>query len=154
MALAYTALTLFTHTGIFHQIMKALLIIFSLLLVLLIAGLWIGPGSYPDRWRLDDRTTIQEQENKTRTAEINKIQAELEDVSSSKEALEERARSELGMTKKGETFFEVIMQPDTKKRKQNVAEKSLVEGNTAEKNTAEDLDTTITNETETVKQTN
>ena len=26
------------------------------------------------------------------------------------------------MTKKGETFFEVIMQPETKKRKQNVAE--------------------------------
>jgi len=104
--------------------MKALLIIFSLLLVLLIAGLWIGPGSYPDRWRLDDRTFIQEQENTTKKEQINKIQAELDDVSSSKEALEERARSELGMTKKGETFFEVIMQPDTKKRKQNVAEES------------------------------
>ena len=102
--------------------MKALLIIFSLLLVLLIAGLWIGPGSYPDRWRLDDQTILQEEENTSKKEEINKIEAELEDVSSSKEALEERARSELGMTKKGETFFEVIMQPDTKKRKQNVAE--------------------------------
>lgn len=102
--------------------MKALLIIFSLLLVLLIAGLWIGPGSYPDRWRLDDRTVIQEQENTAKQDEINKIQAELDDVSSGKEALEERARSELGMTKKGETFFEVIMQPETQKRKQNVAE--------------------------------
>ena len=28
------------------------------------------------------------------------------------------------MTKKGETFFEVIMQPETKKRKQNVVEES------------------------------
>jgi len=102
--------------------MKALLIIFSLLLLLLIAGLWIGPGSYPDRWRLDDKTIVQEQENKTKKEQIKKIQAELEDVSSSKEALEERARSELGMTKKGETFFEIIMQPETKKRKQNVAE--------------------------------
>lgn len=102
--------------------MKALLIIFSLLLVLLIAGLWIGPGSYPDRWRLDDRTIVQEQDNSAKKEQINKIQAELEDVSSSKEALEERARSELGMTKKGETFFEVIMQPETKKRKQNVVE--------------------------------
>lgn len=102
--------------------MKALLIIFSLLLVLLIAGLWIGPGSYPDRWRLDDRTVVQEQENKAKKEQIKKINAELDDASSSKEALEERARSELGMTKKGETFFEVIMQPATKKRKQNVAE--------------------------------
>ena len=107
--------------------MKALLIIFSLLLILLIAGLWIGPGSYPDRWRLDDRTIIQKQDNTAKKEQINKIQAELEDVSSSKEALEERARSELGMTKKGETFFEVIMQPETKNRKQNVADENVVE---------------------------
>ena len=104
--------------------MKALLIIFSFILVLLIVGLWVGPGSYPDRWRLDDRTIIQEQENAAKKEHVNKIQAELEDASSSKDALEERARSELGMTKKGETFFEVIMQPDSKKRKQNVIEES------------------------------
>lgn len=95
--------------------MKTLLIIFSLLLVLLIAGLWVGPGSYPDRWRLGDRTIVQEQENTDKQAQINKIQNELDDITSSKEALEERARSELGMTKTGETFFEVIMQPETKK---------------------------------------
>jgi len=104
--------------------MKALLIIFTLLLVLLIGRLWVGPGSYPDLWRLEDRTVIQEQENNAKQEEIDKIQAELDDVSSGKEALEERARSELGMTKKGETFFEVIMQPDESKRKQNVAEES------------------------------
>lgn len=102
--------------------MKALLIIFSLLLVLLLGRLWIGPGSYPDRWRLEDRTIVQEQENTAKQNEIDKIQAELDDVSSGKEALEERARSELGMTKKGETFFEVIMQPDEPKRKANVAD--------------------------------
>ena len=102
--------------------MKALLIIFSLILVLLLAGLWVGPGSYPDRWRLNNRTVLQEQDNAAKQEEINKIQAELEDVSSGKDALEERARSELGMTKKGETFFEVIMQPDTPKRKQNVVD--------------------------------
>ncbi len=120
--------------------MKALLIIFSLLLILLIAGLWVGPGSYPDRWRLDDRTAVQEQENKIKKEQIDKIQAELEDVSSSKEALEERARSELGMTKKGETFFEVIMQPDTKKRKQNVAKENVVKGNVAEESDSTNTD--------------
>lgn len=94
--------------------MKALLIIFSLLLTFLIVGLWVGPGSYPDRWRLDDRKFIQEQANKVKKEQIQKIQAELDDVASGKEALEERARSELGMTKKGETFFEVILQPENK----------------------------------------
>lgn len=91
--------------------MKALLIIFSLLLVLLLVGLWIGPGSYPDRWRTEERTTAQETSNTEKKEKIKKIQAELNDAASGKAAIEERARSELGMTKKGETFYEVILQP-------------------------------------------
>ena len=103
--------------------MKALLMIFSLLLLLLIAGLWVGPGSYPDRWRLEEKILVQGQENSAKKSSIKKIQDELNDVTSSKEALEERARSELGMTKKGETFFEVIMQPKPEGRQQNSSDK-------------------------------
>ena len=87
----------------------------------LIVGLWVGPGSYPDLWRLDDRISTQKKVNADRQEQIDKIQAELNDAGSSKEALEERARSELGMTKKGETFFEVIMLPDERKHTQNVS---------------------------------
>ena len=94
--------------------MKALLIIFSLLLVLLLAGLWIGPGSYPDLWKIENRKVLQEQSNTEKKEQIRKIKAELDDVASGKDALEERARSELGMTKKGETFFEVVLQPEPK----------------------------------------
>ena len=97
--------------------MKALLIVFSLLLILLLAGLWVGPGSYPDRWRTEERTAKQAAENQLKKEKIKKIQAELEDAASGKDAIEERARSELGMTKKGETFFEVILQPETKPKK-------------------------------------
>ena len=97
--------------------MKALILIFSLILILLLAGLWIGSGSYPDRWRLDERTTSQEIENKSKKEQIKKIQAELDDVKSGDAAIEERARSELGMTAKGETFFEVILKPDEVKTK-------------------------------------
>ncbi len=103
--------------------MKALLIIFSLLLVLLIIGLWVGAGSYPDRWRIEERKLLQEQANSAKKEEIRKIKAELDDVTSSKDALEERARSVLGMTKKGETFFEVVMQPEAKKDTSNVIKK-------------------------------
>ena len=93
--------------------MKALLIIFSLLLVLLLVGLWVGPGSYPDRWRTEERTATQKAENNRKKENIKKIQAELDDAASGQAAIEERARSELGMTKKGETFFEIILQPKT-----------------------------------------
>ena len=103
--------------------MKALLLIFSLLLVLLLAGLWVGSGSYPDRWRIDERTAKQESANKQKKAQINKIQAELDDVKSGDAAIEERARSELGMTVKGETFFEVILQPEQDNNKKKITNK-------------------------------
>ncbi len=95
--------------------MKALLIIFLSLLVLLLAGLWVGPGSYPHLWELENRKVLQEQSNAEKKEQIRKIQAELDDVTSGKDALEERARSELGMIKEGETFFEVVLQPEPKK---------------------------------------
>ena len=92
--------------------MKLLLTILSLLLVLLLAGLWVGTGSYPDRWRTEERRTKLELANKEKKEQIDKMKAELDDAASGNAAVEERARSELGMTGKGETFYEVILQPD------------------------------------------
>ncbi len=92
--------------------MKALLFIFSVLLIILFAGLWIGSGSYPDRWRLQDEITAQKEANQQQKEKNRKIQAELDDLASGDDAIEERARSELGMTKKGETFYEVVLQPE------------------------------------------
>jgi len=108
--------------------MKLLLVILSLLLILLLAGLWVGSGSYPQLWQLDERTTQQEAENKKKKEEIKRIQAELDDVKSGDAAIEERARSQLGMTGQGETFFEVILQPDEKTKKQE-AEQSTKKDN-------------------------
>ena len=92
--------------------MKLLLTILTILLILLLAGLWVGTGSYPDRWRTQERSTTQELANKERKEQIDKMKAELDDAASGDAAIEERARSELGMTGKGETFYEVILQPD------------------------------------------
>ena len=105
--------------------MKALLFIFSILLILLIARLWVGTGSYPERWRTQERTMIQKAANEKKQAQIDKIQAELNDAKSGNDAIEERARSELGMTKKGETFFEIILQPDEKKEEVKDSEKNI-----------------------------
>ena len=92
--------------------MKLLLTILTMLLILLLAGLWVGTGSYPDRWRTQERSTTQELANKERKEQIDKMKAELDDAASGNAAIEERARSELGMTGKDETFYEVILQPD------------------------------------------
>lgn len=95
--------------------MKALLIIFSLLLVLLLAGLWVGSGSYPERWKTEERLNAQAEQNEQRQKEIETIKADLEDVASGDGAIEERARSELGMTKENESFYEIILRPESTK---------------------------------------
>ncbi len=92
--------------------MKALLVIFSILLVLLVAGLWVGSGSYPEHWRTEDRISAQENSNKQQQDEIERIKSDLEDVATGDSAIEERARSELGMTKENESFFEIILRPE------------------------------------------
>ena len=99
--------------------MKALLLIFSVLLILLFAGLWIGNGSYPDRWRLQKKISSQKAANELQKERNRKIQAELDDLASGDAAIEERARSELGMTKKGETFYKVVLQPEPGKTDSN-----------------------------------
>ena len=96
--------------------MKALLLLFSTLLVLLVAGLWIGSGSYPEHWKTADRINEQEDSNKQRKDDIERIKADLEDVAIGDSAIEERARSELGMTKENESFFEIVLRPDRKQQ--------------------------------------
>lgn len=123
--------------------MKALLIIFSVLLILLLSRLWIGTSSYPERWRTQERTAIQQAANEKKQKEVNKIQTELDDAKSGSDAIEERARSELGMIKEGETFFKVILQPtpvETKKPKrvkQTDKQKSQDSGDAISLNPAE-----------------
>lgn len=95
--------------------MKALLLLFSVLLILLLVGLWVGNGGYPDRWRIEQEISAQQKANERQKEKNRKIQAELDDLTSGNDAIEERARSELGMTKKGETFYEVILQPEPDK---------------------------------------
>jgi len=98
----------------------------SILLILLLAGLWVGSGSYPERWRIQERISIQELANSKRKDEIDTIKAELNDVSSGKAAIEERARSELGMTGKNETFYKVILQPDNTDKKTIIIDNNIV----------------------------
>ncbi len=109
--------------------MKLLLLILSLLLILLLAGLWVGSGSYPERWRIQERSLKQELANTRRNEQIEKIEAELDDASSGNAAIEERARSELGMTGKGETFYKVILQPENKDKKSITIKSTVNESN-------------------------
>ena len=82
-----------------------------ILLVLLIAleiKLWAGEGGMRDVWRLQHRLAEQKAQNQALKQRNDKLAAEVHDLKNGTGAIEERARSELGLIKPGETFYQVV----------------------------------------------
>ena len=79
-----------------------------LLLIGLQAKLWFGHGGRPEVQHLQERVATQKLENAELHKRNDALAAEVEDLKSGTEAIEERARSELGMIKPGEVFYQVI----------------------------------------------
>ena len=83
----------------------------SLVLLLMLAGLqlklWVS-GGMRDVWRIELAVRHQETENAKQQARNEQLSAEVRDLKEGAEAIEERARSELGMVKNDEVFYQVI----------------------------------------------
>jgi cell division protein FtsB len=96
----------------------------ALALLMLLAGLqlelWVT-GGMRDVWRLEK--AVAEQAHRTEQAQQRNAQltAEVIDLKTGQEAIEERARAELGMVGMGETFYQVIDTPGESDDKSNVA---------------------------------
>jgi cell division protein FtsB len=88
--------------------MRALLAILILLLVALQLKMWFGEGGYRDVQRLAVRVDEQARENELLAQRNRELQAEVEDLRQGLEAVEERARSELGLIKENEEFYQVV----------------------------------------------
>jgi cell division protein FtsB len=88
--------------------MKALILILVILAVLLQYRLWFGDGGIVDVWNLHHAVAEQKQENAVLTERNKALEAEVKDLKQGMDAIEERARSELGMVKKDETFFQTV----------------------------------------------
>ena len=78
------------------------------LLAALQAKLWMGDGGWPDAQGLRKSVETQRAENVKLEQRNDALSAEVEDLKSGEAAVEERARSELGMVKPGETFYRVV----------------------------------------------
>ncbi len=88
--------------------MKWLSVTLFILLLGLQYRLWVGEGSLAEVVRLGDERAIQAQEN-DRLRERNRIlAAEVDGLKSGLDAVEERAREDLGMIKPDEIFFMVV----------------------------------------------
>ncbi len=84
----------------------------TLLLVALIVSLqyplWLGKGSWLRVWDLSRQIDQQEEANAVLKARNEGLDAEVRDLKTGYTAIEERARSELGMIKQDELFYQVM----------------------------------------------
>lgn len=70
--------------------------------------LWLGDGGLLAYWKLRQEIESQRVENELLRERNAALEAEVRDLKEGHEALEERARSELGMVRRGETFYQLI----------------------------------------------
>ncbi|MBN9430118.1 MAG: cell division protein FtsB [Burkholderiales bacterium] len=87
--------------------MRLLAIALGVLLVLIQHPLWLGKGGWLRVWELDRQLHAQESVNERLAARNSALEAEVNDLRAGKQALEERARYELGMVKPGEIFVQI-----------------------------------------------
>ncbi|NNE37600.1 MAG: cell division protein FtsB [Gammaproteobacteria bacterium] len=90
--------------------MKYFNVILVILLVLLQYRLWYGSGSLPDLRALEEIKAEKITENDELLERNLVLTAEVIDLKEGLDAIEERARSEMGMVQSGETFFQIIDQ--------------------------------------------
>lgn len=78
----------------------------------MLARLWVGQGSYPDIWHLQQQIQIQTADNTEKTARNNQLKLDVAGLDKDSSVIEEHARNELGMIKQNETFYQVILKSD------------------------------------------
>ena len=76
-------------------------------IVLLQYPLWLGKGGWLRVWEVDRQLAAQREVNQTLEARNAGLDAEVRDLKSGMDAVEERARYELGLVKNGEVFVQV-----------------------------------------------
>ncbi len=96
--------------------MSALRLTLIGLLALMQYSLWLGKGSWFQVRDLDRQILAQEVENRRMATRNAAIYADVLDLRQGSAAIEERARSQLGMIRDDEVFFQVL-RPETSSAK-------------------------------------
>ena len=95
--------------------------VFIILLVLLIAlqiNIWVKKDGYKKMKEIENLIALQTIENENMTIRNNRLKEEIKDLKNGQDAIEEKARIDIGMVKEGEEFY-LINDGISKRRKQN-----------------------------------
>ncbi len=88
--------------------MRTLIATLLVVFVLLQYRLWFGDSSLVKVWQLKQALAEQQNENQRLSERNRALEAEVRDLKEGVAAIEERARTELGMIRDGETFYQVV----------------------------------------------
>jgi cell division protein FtsB len=86
-------------------------IVLAVLVIVLQYPLWLGKGGWLKVWDVDRQLQAQRETNQQLEQRNAGLEAEVRDLKSGNEAIEERARFELGLTKPGEIFVHLPQKP-------------------------------------------
>jgi cell division protein FtsB len=86
--------------------MRALAVILGLFILLIQYPLWLGKGGWLRAWDVDRQVSAQKAKNGELEGRNAHLAAEVRDLKTGTEAIEERARQELGMVRPDEVFYQ------------------------------------------------
>jgi cell division protein FtsB len=87
---------------------KWITIVLVVLLALLQYRLWFGKNSIPDYLSRQQEVQRQQHQNANLVQRNALLKADISDLTIGLDAIEERARNELGLIKRGETFYRIL----------------------------------------------
>jgi cell division protein FtsB len=87
--------------------MKILAAVLGALIVLIQYPLWLGKGGWVRAWEVDRQLSVQHEKNFQLERRNAGLAAEVTDLKQGTEAIEERARYELGLVRGDEIFFQI-----------------------------------------------
>lgn len=94
--------------------MKILAGVLGALILLIQLPLWLGKGGWFRAWELEREVLKQKEKNQKLDVRNEGLAAEVKDLKTGTDAIEERARYELGLVRKDEVFVQIV---DEKKPK-------------------------------------
>jgi cell division protein FtsB len=97
--------------------MRFLTIVLVALIALLQYPLWLGKGGWLHVWEIDRQVTAQKDSNVRLRVRNDALDAEVRDLKQGYDAIEERARYELGMIRQDEIFFHILEKSTAPARK-------------------------------------